>query len=223
MAHFNKLTTLRKLIIILTLILPSALSFGQTFVGTSTDKMKAYNCSIRINKDSTINFIYNRHNNAVYGEHIGTIKKVNDTLFHISMTMTVGQFFMKSFNNDTIYIQLDSNIARQLDKIQVEYSDNKTRKQLQGYDRLGNSIGLLKILVDKKLFNEKKGTDFITITINRKNFLTDNFLEFKIPFGSAASFTKGKQENFNVVIKNGHLSTIDIPPLQTGHFKLKMK
>lgn len=137
--------------------------------------------------------------------------------------MTIGQFYMKSFDKDTIYIQLDSNIARQLDKIQVEYSDGKTRKQLQGYDRLGNPIRLLKIPVDKKLFNEKKGTDFITLTINRKNFLTDNFLSFKIPFGSAASFTKGRQEEFYVVIKNGQLFTTGKPPLQTGHFRLKMK
>jgi hypothetical protein len=222
MAHFKRQTTMRKLIILLTFILPNTLLFGQTFFGNSTDKMKAYNCTIRINKDSTINFIYDRQSNGVYGEHIGTLSKINDTLYRISATMTIGQFYMKSFDKDTIYIQLDSNIARQLDKIQVEYSDGKTRKQLQGYDRLGNPIGLLKIPIDKKLFNEKKGTDFITITINRKNFLTDNFLSFKIPFGSAASFTKGQQEEFYVVIKSGQLFTTGNPPLQTGHFKLKI-
>lgn len=118
--------------------------------------MKAYNCTIRINKDSTINFIYNRHKNVVYAEHFGTIKKVNDTLFHISATMTIGQFYMKSYNNDTIYIQIDSSIAKQLDVIEVEYSNRTNRKQLQGYDNLGKPIRLLKIPIDKKLFNGNK-------------------------------------------------------------------
>ena len=199
------------------------ISFGQTYAGKQPDKFKSYNCSFRINKDSTINFIYDKDNNSIYGDHKGTIKKLNDTLYHISATMTIGQFYMKSFDKDTIYIQLDSNIARQLDKIQVEYADGKHRKQLQGYDRSGNPIRLLKIPVDKKLFNENKGTDFITITINRKNFLTDNFLSFKIPFGSAASFTSGQTFEFDVVIKGGKLWTAGQPPLQTGYFKLDKK
>lgn len=214
---------MRELIILLTLILTNTVLFGQTLFRTSKDKMKAYNCTLRINKDSTINFIYESQSNGVYGEHIGMINKINDTLYRISATMTIGQFCMKSYDKDTIYIQLDSIIARQLDKIQIEYSDGKTRKQLQGYDRSGNPIGLLKMPVDKKLFNEKKGKDFITITINRKNFLTDSFLSFRIPFGSAASFTKGQQEEFYVVIKNGQLFATGNPPLQTGHFKLKIK
>lgn len=210
---------------ILTLMLLAAanVSLGQTFIGKQSDKLKRYNCTFRINKDSSINFIYDRDFNGVYGEHNGTIKKVNDTLFRVSATMTIGQFYMKSFDNDTIYIQLDSNIARQLNKISMEYTDGKTRKHLQGYDRNGNPISLLKIPVDKKLFNERKGTDYVTIIINRKNFLTDNFLFFKIPFGSAASFTSGQKFEFDIVIKNNRLWTIGQPPLQTGHFKLDKK
>jgi hypothetical protein len=192
---------------------------GQTFVGTST---KLYNCTIRINKDSTVNFIYDRDNNGVYGEHIGTIKRINDTLFHISATMTIGQFYMKSFEEDTLYIAIDKTIALELDKISIIYS-NKTQKHFAGYDKQGQSIDLLKIPIDKKLFNKQKGTNIVTIIINRKNFLSDNFLTFEIPFGSAASFTKGQQEDFYVVIKEGQLYTTKNQPLQTGHFKLKMK
>ena len=205
------------------ILISATVSFGQTFIGKQSEKLKRYNCTFLINKDSTINFIYDRDFNGVYGEHTGTIKKINDTLYRISATMSIGQFYMKSFDNDTIYIQLDSNIARQLDKIQIEYTDGKTRKQLQGYDRTGQPIDLLKIPVDKKLFNEKKGMDYITITINRKNFLTDNFLSFKIPFGSAASFTSGQKFTFDVVIKNNKLWTVGQPPLQTGNFKLDKK
>jgi len=205
------------------ILISASVSFGQTFIGKQSDKLKRYNCTFRINKDSSINFIYDRDFNGVYAEHNGTINKINDTLYRVSATMTTGQFYMKSFYNDTIYIQLDSNIARQLDKIQIEYTDGKTRKQLQGYDRTGQPIDLLKIPVDKKLFNEKKGVNYITITINRKNFLTDNFLSFKIPFGSAASFTSGQKTTFDVVIKGNKLWTVGKPPLQTGHFKLDKK
>jgi len=94
---------------ILTLIFlfSANVSFGQTFIGKQSDKLKSYNCSFRINKDSSINFIYDRNMNGVYGEHYGSIKHSNGTLFRVSATMTIGQFYMKSYDNDTIYIQLD--------------------------------------------------------------------------------------------------------------------
>lgn len=210
-------------ILILKFLVLTNFSFGQTFIGTQTEKFKRYNCTIRVNKDSTINFIYHRDKNGVYVDHKGTIKKLNNTLYRISATMTIGQFYMKSYDNDNIYIKINPNIARQLDKIQIEYANGKNSKQLQGYDRFENPIGLLKIPVDKKLFNAKIGTNFITITINRKNFLSDNFLSFRIPYGSAASFTSGKKTEFNIVIKGNQLWTVGKPPLQTGYFKLKKK
>lgn len=205
------------------ILISASASFGQTFIGKQSDKLERYNSTFRINKDSSINFIYSRDFNAVYGEHRGTIKKLNDTLYRVSATMTIGQFYMKSFDNDTIYIQLDSNIARQLDKIEIEYANGHTRKQLQGYDRMGQPIRLLKVPRDKRLFNEKEGLDYVTITVNRKNFLSDNFLSFKIPFGSAASFTSGRNITFDIAIKNNTIWTVGPPPMQTGHLKLKKK
>lgn len=212
-------------IIILTLIffISVNISFGQTYINKKLDKSNKYNYSFRINKDSTINFIYEKNYEGEYGDHTGKIKKINDTLFRVSAIMIVSQFSIKSFNNDTIYIQLESNIARQLDAIEIKYSDNKTREQLQGYDRMGKPIEILKIPVKKKLFNNKKGKNFITITINRKNFLSDNFLSFKIPFGSSASFSSGQKNEFDVVIKNNKLWTVGKPPLQIGHFKVDKK
>ncbi|WP_417356860.1 hypothetical protein [Flavobacterium sp.] len=197
------------------------ITHGQTFSNKQSDKLKSYNCSLRIKKDSTVNFIYNRDDNGVYGEYIGTIKKVNDTLHRLSLTMTIGQFYMRSLHKDTIYIQLDNKIAIYLDKIQIAYSDGTASKVLQGYDRKKNPIRLLKIPVNKKLFNNKKGKDYVNITINRKNFISDNFLSFKIPFGSSASFTCGEKEEFDIVIKNKQLWTVGQPPLQTGDFKLE--
>lgn len=198
-------------------------SHAQTFIGKQHEHQEGYTCSLHINNDSSVIFIYDRDANGIYAEYFGAIKKLNDSLYRVSATQEIGQFCMKSFNNDTIYIQLDPDIATQLDKIQVAYADGKTRKELQGYDRKGQPINVLKIPVDKKLFNERKGTDYITITINRKNFLTDNFLSFKIPFGSAASFTSGQKTTFDVVIKGNKLHTVAQAPLQTGHFKLEKK
>jgi len=119
MAHLKKKTdnTMKIRILKVIILMSLGVSFGQTFIGQQSDKLKGYNCTFRINKDSSINFIYNRDFNGIYGYHIVTIKKINDTLYRVSATMTIGQFYMKSFDNDTIYIQLDSNIARQLDKI----------------------------------------------------------------------------------------------------------
>lgn len=195
------------------------LPLNRTYTGTST---KLYNCTFRINKDRTINFIYDRDNNGIYGEHLGTIKKINDTLFHVKANMTIGQFYMKSYHLDTLYISIDSTIARELDKISIEFS-NKTQKHFAGYDKKGEPISLLKIPIDKRIFNNRKGTNTIKLIINRKNILSDNFLTFEIPFGSAASFTKGDKEDFYVVINNEQLNTIKSAPLQTGNFKLKRK
>lgn len=204
------------------LTLSNASTFGQTFVGTSADKMDAYNFALRINKDSTINFIYDRDYQSLYGEYNGRIVKLNDTLYRILATMMIRQSCMKSFNLDTFYIQIYKSIATQLDEIQFEYSDGKTRKQLQVYDSLCDPIRLLKIPVDKKLLNRKEGMDFVTITINRKNFLTDNFLSFKIPFGSASVLEAGQLVNFNVVIKNGELYTTGEPIWFYRHIRLKI-
>lgn len=200
----------------------STFSIERTFVGYSTEKLNVYNCTIRINKDKTVNFIYNRDKNGIYGEHIGTIKKLNDTLFHISATMTIGQFYMESFDDDTIYIAIDSLIGKELDEISIKYS-NKTQQHFAGYDKQGKPIDLIKIPINKKLFNSQKRTNIVTIIINRKSILSDKNLTFEIPFGSAASFTKGQKEDFYVVIRGEQLYTTNNPPLQTGHFKLNLK
>jgi len=209
--------------LLLLFFIPIYSSSAQTFMGKQQGRLKSYDCTIRINKDSTVNFIYQKDKGRVYGDYKGIVKKLNDTLYHISSRMSIGQFCMKSFDNDTIYIQLDPNIARRLDKIEVEYANGKDRELLQGYDKLGKPIKLLKIPVNKKLFNAKAGTDFIKITINRKNFLSDNFLSFIVPFGWAASFTSGREAEFDVVIKGNQLWTVGKALLQTDHFKLKMK
>lgn len=208
-----------KIIVLVIVSLTNSLLFCQTYIGKS--KENSYDCIVRISKDSTINFIYSRDDNGIYGEHKGLLKRINDTLFHILAVMTVGQFYMKPYHNDTIYIHIDSSIAKELDVIEIEYSDRKTRTQLQGYDNFHNPITMLKIPINKTLFNTKKGKDYINITINKKNPISGIFLNFRIPYGSAADFTKNEIVDFDVIIKNKLLSTIGEPPLQTGHFQLE--
>ncbi len=215
--HVPKLDSLKKISPLLER--DNDLSGGLIFSGTSTE---LYNCTFRINKDKTINFVYDIDKNGIYAEHTGTIKKINDTMYHVKATMTIGQFYMKSYHRDTLYISIDSTVAKELDKISVDFSNN-TQKHFSVYDKNGEPISLLKIPIDKRVFNNRKGTNTVKITINRKNILTDNFLTFEIPYGSASSFTKGDKQDFYVVIKNDQLNSIKIAPIQTGHFKLKKK
>ncbi len=210
-------------ILILLFFASIQVSFGQTFISKHHRKLEKYNCSLKINNDSSILFIYHKNFNGIYGEYIGQIARLKDTVYRISATMTIGQFYMKPYDKDTLYIHLDSSIAKLLNKIQVEYADGITRKQLQGYSSLGDPMTLLKMPINKKLFNQKRGTNFITITINRKHFLSDSLLSCRIPFGSAASFTSGQKLEFDVIIKDNKLLTIGQPPLQTGAFVLYKK
>ncbi len=212
-----------KLILNFLIILTSVLtSFGQTFEGSSIDN-KSYHCLLQIKPDSSITYIYDRDQNGIYAEYIGKIEKLTDSTYRIKADLAIGQYYMKSFSKDTLYIQLDSNIARTLDKIEVEYSNKKNRQQLQGYDRIGQPISLLKIPINKELFNSKEGTDYVKITVNRKNRITGEWIFFIIPFGSAASITNSKNIDYTVKMNNGIIETIGHRPIQTGHIILKKK
>lgn len=212
-----------KLILYFLIVLSPVLSYGQTFEGSSIDNNKSYHCLLQIKPDSNITYIYSRDKNGIYAEYGGKIKKHTDSTYRIKAELAIGQHYMKSFNKDTLYIQLDPKIARTLDKIEVEYSNKKNRKQLQGYDRKGQPISLLKIPVNKELFNSNKGTDYVKITVNRKNRITGEWLSFIIPFGSAASITKSDEIELIIKMKNGIIETIGNRPIQTGHIKLKKK
>jgi hypothetical protein len=214
--------TMNCLIPLLAFILIISTLQGQSFSGVSVDKRNGYQCEFRINKDSTINFIYHRPDNVIYAEYRGTIKRKNDSLFYVEATMQIGQFYMKSFDTDTFYIQLKDEIGLQLDKIEFEFSDKST-KNYQGYTREGKAIALIKVPIDKKKFSEKKGSDNLTLRINRKNFISNDFLNFKIPFGSAASFSMGEKIEFDVILQKGQLVSTGKAPIQTGHFKMFQK
>jgi len=208
---------LHKLLLLSVLMFTGTAVYGQTFSGTTNDQTHAYSYTLSIHNDSTVGFIYERDNRGIYAQHKGTIRQLNDTLFHINTEMQLGQFYMKTPYTDTLYIQIDKALAGQLRTIELEYADGSTKQQLQ----VSEQSSLLKIPVNKALFNAKKGKDHINISTRSESLTGGQLLTFRIPFGSAASFTQGGKEDFYVVIKEANLYTSGTPPLQTGHFSLK--
>ncbi|MDR2039438.1 MAG: hypothetical protein LBQ60_16065 [Bacteroidales bacterium] len=212
--------TLKKTIFILTFILTSSILSGQTFVGTSSDKMKSYGCTFRLNKDSTINFIYERNENSIYAEHIGKIKKINDTLFRAFVIMTVGQFYMKSPSDDTLTIKVDTLMVSKIDKFTIHFSNGQTKELKKCYDKWFK-YHAFHLPINEKWFNSQKGTDYVFITTGLKGLISGEELKFKIPFGSAASFLCGQKDKFEIIIKDGLLWTTGKASVQIGQFKLK--
>lgn len=201
-------------------ILMSTAIKAQTYQGYSSNG--AYQCSLRVLSDSTVHLVCNSPNNTSYTAYTGTISATRGGLLHISATMTIGQFAMKTWHKDTLYIQLDTAIADQLDKIQIQYANN-TYEQLRGYDSMGSPLRLLKVPVDSSIFNNQSGSNYVIITVNRRDYSTGEWLSFKIPFGSAASITAGQLLEFDVLLEGKKLTTAGQPPLQTGHFTLTKK
>lgn len=190
---------------------------GQTFKGTSS---RHYDCNLRIGVDSTIRLTYNKNDNGAYGELLGNVKKVIDTIYHISAKMSLGQFCMKTYNEDTLYIELDSTITVTIDSMKIVFT-NGEYKYCAIKNIMGQPLQLLKIPFDKTIFNHSKEKDYVTIAIKRNNKSTDEYLNFKIPFGSAAYFTSKISFDSDIVIKNSILWTIGPAPVQVGHFTLK--
>jgi hypothetical protein len=213
---------IRYLFTILALCIFSLSTSGQTYSGTQLGRSKRLNCLLRINADSTVNFIYDQDENGLYAEYLGTIKRVSDSIFHIAAVMTLGQLYCMAHRPDMIYIQLEPDIAQQLGQITLTYS-NGVFSRLSGYDRRGRSKMRIKVPMDQNLFNSTKGTDYYTLSIPDKHPITGKSLVFKIYNGSVASFQSGKKIDFEVRIKNGVLWTVGEPPLETGHFKLRKK
>ena len=208
------------------LILLASVALGQTFNGNSTDKVKAYNCSLKINKDSSIIFIYNTDQNETFGEHEGIIKKLNDSLYHITANLTFGKFDNKRqylydtithITNDTDYFYIAKPFVKSNDTVTIVYA-NKQSKKFTPYNNQGK---LLFFALDKKLFSEKPGSNYYVIATKRKNGITQQMLTYKVQYGSTPSFESEQKEEFDVIIKNNMLWTTGKPPMQTRHFKLK--
>lgn len=181
---------------------------AQTYTGNSNDK--AYKCSLKINSDSSIIFIYEDARGYVYGEHNGTIRRINDSAFHVSCTLIYGQFIQMSFNEDTMCILMDEPVIKLIDSVTVKYPNGKKKVFLTNKTGSHNCFP-----ADKK---------FVSVTTNRKNPITGIENKFIIPFRSDASFAYGEKVDFDIVIRKDILKTIGKKTvLQTGHFVLRKR
>ena len=193
---------------------------GQTFSASKQGRSERLNVTLRINPDSSVNFQLDQDENGLYVEYLGRITQKSDSTYRIQAIITLGQFYCKGWGWDTILIQLDPEIAQELHKITLTFANGQFTR-LSGSDRLGKSKRLLRIPYQKKWFNRRKGSDFYTLSIPRKNPITGEPLVFKIYFGSAPTFTSGQKIDFEVQIQDHQLWTLHPPPLQSGPFKLQ--
>lgn len=178
---------------------------GQVFTGNTIDK--EYKCSLKINPDSSIIFIYDDPRGYAFGEHEGTIHKFNDTLFHITCTLTYGQFIQMSLNSDTICIQIDEPVLKLIDSVTVKYKNGQEKNFL-----ITKNSRHICFRTDKK---------HVSVTTNHRNQITGKKNSFIIPFRSDASFASGENVEFDIVIQNGKVKTVGKETVpQTGHFTL---
>jgi hypothetical protein len=212
----------RYLLIILAFMFSVTFVSGQLYCGNSTSNNW---CLLRINKDSSIDFVYSRNLNEFYGEHKGTIKKINDTLYHITAVMTIGKTGVigpsaydtaKHTDNGIDYFKIDTPYVHLNDSVIIEYA-NGQRQIYVPYDHGEHTY----CVPDKKFFSKKEGVNYyFKIIINRKNAITGQQLSFRVPFHSAPIFDSGKKLSFDVIIKNNVLWTTEDTGLDIGQFVL---
>ena len=192
---------------------------GQIYTGTSLNKLKDYSCSLKINSDSSVLFIYHTELNETYGEHSGRISKINDTLYQVSASLTFGKFdVMRLYTvntftnkvNDTDYLCIKPIFDKLLAPIVIEYLSGKT------VDYKYSESGCFAL--DKKLFNQSKSSNYYLLQSSMIDKISRNKLVFKVRFGSSPSFESGETTNFKIVIKDNLVNGFI---LQTGQFRLK--
>ena len=209
---------LKTLLIVLT-VLSFKEATGQIYSGISNDGN--YNCQLEINRDSTIKLIYDRDQNGIYAQNWGRIRRKNDTSFVIEGFMRLGQFYMKTPHPDTLYIQVEGEKFLRIEKVTVIYS-NGTVNKLKAPKGLGRQYDY-KLRINDRLFNSSPGNDFVTISIPVPKNVSKDDLHFRIPYGSAASFTAGHRFQIEIVIIGQEVKTIGNVTEQVGHFRVKKK
>lgn len=216
-----KITLFRKSAITLLLLLFGIPLFSQTYTGQSRDKRDGYSCSLKIQADSSVLFIYSQGLNETFAEYSGIIKKRNDSLYHVSATMTFGKFdIMRLYvipddgkPSPGDYVTIDSTFLRLFGPVSIIYANGLSKK----YNEPGP------FLLDTKLFNKKAGSDFYTISTSTTNKITGKKLSFYTSVNSSPDFEHGDHLEFYLVLKGNTLSSSGNPPQQTGHFRMTKK
>lgn len=216
-----KITLFQKPAMCLLLLLFSARLFSQTYAGQSKNKHAGYSCSLKIQPDSSVLFIYSRGLNETFAEYAGSIKKRNDSLYHISATMTFGKFdIMRLYvipddgkPSPGDYVTIDSAFLRLFGPVSIIYANGLSKK----YNEPGP------FLLDTKLFTKKTGSDFYTISTSTTNKITGKKLSFYTHVNSSPEFERGDHLEFYLVLKGNTFSSSGNPPPQIGHLRMTKK
>ena len=209
--------TTRLLILLAFVVLLSSLSNslnGQTYSGHSTSNGYLY--TLTIDKDSNVFFKYRTPGNYVYAEHTGRIKKINDSVFHVSVNMTIGQFSQKAGYSEMV-ISIDSAIEV-VGNISVKYFNGNTKEICPE----GKTKGLIRFKPNYEWFSNTSEKKYLTFCYKKgcSNGSCQIYFESKIDYGSEPHYTAGEKVEFDIIMKSHRVWTVGEPPLQTGHFKL---
>jgi hypothetical protein len=117
---------------------------------------------------------------------------------------------------DSSYFRVDTPYVHLKDTVIIKYANGQTQNYIP-YNKQGKHSSFA---LDKKLYNDKPGSNYYKAFIKRKNPITGQQLSFKVTIHSSPFFESGKWLNFDVIIKNNKLHTIGEPNIETGQFTL---
>ena len=157
------------LFITLFLLFSITFAIGQTYSGNSAVD---YWCLLRINKDSTVNFVYSLNYNEFYGENKGTIKKISDSTYHVSVKLVYGKsatMGQSTYDDvvkktyDSSYFRVDTPYVHLKDTVIIKYANGQTQNYIP-YNKQGkhssfaldNSLKISRVQIIIKLLLKGK-------------------------------------------------------------------
>ncbi|MBL7808976.1 MAG: hypothetical protein JNN28_14250 [Saprospiraceae bacterium] len=203
-------------------MLITSTSSAQTFSNVSAPNEKGYTIRLQLNPDGTADFAYQKPDNVVFASYTGTWQKVQDTL-RFELSMQLGQFYMKAWDEREVYIKVDSLFAERFPVVRFRYANGDFRRlSCVSRKQRCKPTGDLHFLADPRRFSNQKGKDYYVLELPVIDPFNNAPLIFTIPFGSNASFVANRKLEFQAVLQNDSIQTIGEPVLQTGHFSLPL-
>lgn len=189
---------------------------AQDYMGNNITYNFENTIKFQINEDSTVNLTYD--DGSHYAEYDGIIQQLNDTTFHVSAKEIINKSGMKALSDDTsIVFRLDKTILENPCEVSIIYS-NGTSINCRAYFDVERDC--FEIPINKNLYNENEGKDFYYLTIDHINRITGNILKFKIEYGSDVALYTGENIDFNIIISNDYLYSVDYINTVLGKFRL---
>lgn len=190
--------------------------WAQTYRGQNTGNFSFYLIEFQINADSTVNFMYD---GSGYAEYSGKITKISDTAYRVSVKEDFSQSWMMSLPQTKYFsFKKDTIITNHLNDISIVYSNGYTLKLGSYIENSDNHF--LYIPIDYSLFNENYNHDYYYVQFQRKNKITNKPLVFKVEYGSDIVFSCGENIEFDIIITDCRVFSINEGLPQIGDFEL---